>query len=148
MGTKTKSVEGEIVAKHPGGRPLLYKTPEDMERVIDAYFADCVQRDVPFTISGLADELDMDRKTLLNYSKRDKFLPTIKRAKRKVERHLEERMLASNGIVAGVIFNAKNNFGWVDKQEIDNKHEIVQPIVGGLAKKQLDDEQDRIDDGE
>jgi hypothetical protein len=28
-------------------------------------------------------------------------------------------MLGSSGVVAGVIFNAKNNFGWVDKTESD-----------------------------
>lgn len=142
---KTKAVEGEVLQQAPG-RPLLYKTAEDMEVIINAYFEDCKKRDVPFTVSGLADELDMDRRTLLDYSKRDEFLPTIKRAKRKVERHLEERMLASNGIVAGVIFNAKNNFGWVDKTEVDNNVKVVQPIVGGLAKAELDEGDDANND--
>ena len=48
----------------------------------------------------------------------EEFSATIKRAKQKVEIHLEQR-LASNA-ATGTIFNLKNNFGWKDKQEIEH----------------------------
>jgi len=60
----------------------------------------------------------MDRRTLLNYSKDDKFFPTIKKAKRKIEAYLEEKLVTDGG--TGIIFNLKNNYGWKDKQETVN----------------------------
>jgi hypothetical protein len=73
----------------------------------------------PYTMSGLAYALDIDRKTLLNYSKNEQFFPTVKRARERVERDVEERMNDKSKFTPGLIFNAKNNFGWVDKSEVD-----------------------------
>lgn len=127
-----------------------------MQAVIDAYFAECdphvvehqffqkmkngqhklktmekISTQVPYTMSGLAEALDMDRRTLVDYAHKDEFLPTIKKARRKVEVYVERLMLASNGVVAGVIFNAKNNFGWVDKTEQDVNVRTPQPLLAG-----------------
>jgi len=68
-------------------------------------------------------------------------MDTIKDSRFRVEEY-NENQLHEGRNAAGVIFNLKNNFGWVDKSEVDNKHEIVQPIIGGLAKKQLDEGDD------
>lgn len=35
----------------------------------------------------------------------------------------------------GWYMNMKNRFGWRDRQEVDNKHEIITPILGGATKK-------------
>lgn len=131
--------------KNKGGRPPKFETPEEMQAVIDAYFAECdphivesqyveklkngqykvktikrVSNPVPYTMSGLAFALGMSRQALLDYKKKDKFLDTIKNARAQIERSVEEGMLSSNGVVAGHIFNLKNNFGWQDRHEIDH----------------------------
>lgn len=122
--------------KNKGGRPLKWKTPEAMQVVIEEYFDFCDNRiqhvyspkaeavievinPAPYTMSGLAYALEMDRRSLLNYSNREKFFPTIKRAREKVEADIEERMNDKQTFTPGLIFNAKNNFGWVDKTETD-----------------------------
>lgn len=74
----------------------------------------------PYTITGLALFLDMDRQSLLRYEKEyeDEFCYTIKRAKERVQEFVE-CCLFKKGIAPGVIFNLKNNFGWEEKQNID-----------------------------
>lgn len=104
-----------------GGRPKKYTSVEVMQKDIDSYFEMCDEKHKPYTMSGLALSLDMDRRTLLNYSKDDKFFPTIKKARDKVESFAEERLFYPNA--TGVIFNLKNNFNWEDKQEL--KHELT-----------------------
>ena len=100
-------------------RPKLYTNVEEVEMIIDEYFAECDRLGKPYTMSGLAYALDMDRKSLLNYSKDEKFFPTIKRAREKVETMLEE-CLYRVGNNSGIIFNLKNNYGWRDQIEVQN----------------------------
>lgn len=97
------------------GRPPKYKTPEEMQMVIDDYFGG---NDKP-TMAGLAYQLGMSRQALCEYKKKDEFVDTIKTARQRVEMALEENLYG--GSVAGTIFNLKNNFGWKDVQE--RKHE-------------------------
>ena len=125
--------------KHKGGRPRKYTKAEQMQYKIDKYFESCfiaardergnIMRDYdgkvimrqirPFTITGLALALDMDRRSLINYSKDEEFFPTIKKARLKIENYLEESLI-TGGNSTGVIFNLKNNYGWNDKQEIEH----------------------------
>lgn len=104
-------------------RPKLYTSVEQMEKDIEKYFAECDKKEKPYTMSGLAYALDMDRKTLLNYSKNEEFFPTIKKAKQKVEQQLEENLyrLGNN---SGIIFNLKNNFNWKDNVEVTDNREL------------------------
>lgn len=129
----------------PAGRPPKFKTPEEMQKRIDLYFMACKwDRDIESplvvdlseedmkiindiddhfpTVCGLAYELDMSRVTFSTYAKKDEFVNTIKKARQRVERTLEQR-LASNS-VAGTIFNLKNNFEWKDRTETDNTHHV------------------------
>lgn len=139
----------------PAGRPPKYKTPDDMQRVIDLYFIACrvhqtedesrlidfsdedllVINDVECTfptISGLSYTLGMTTEAFRNYEEKDEFLATVKRAKQRVEISLEQR-LAGNA-VAGAIFSLKNNFGWKDKTE--------QALSGGIGIADLSDKSD------
>ena len=122
----------------PAGRPPKYETPEEMQRLIDLYFIACRNNanpdpelldglsekdlqvtnwidDVCPTVSGLAYTLDMTTETLRTYGEDDRFSATVKRAKQRVEKFLEQRL--QGGTAAGTIFNLKNNFGWKDKTE-------------------------------
>ncbi|MBR6688795.1 MAG: DNA-packaging protein [Clostridia bacterium] len=102
--------------KHAGGRPPKYKTKEEIQEKIDEYFKMCKLNNKPYTITGLGLALDMSRQDLINYSKKDEFFDTIKRAKMRVENYLEERLI-NDSSATGIIFNLKNNYGWKDKQE-------------------------------
>lgn len=105
------------------GRKMKYTDVELFQKKVDDYFNMCDEEEKPYTMSGLAYYLDLDRKSLLNYSKNEKFFPTIKKAKQKVEMMLEEQLyrLGNN---SGVIFNLKNNFGWIDKVDYNNNDEL------------------------
>ncbi len=122
---------------NPVGRPLAFKTPEELEAKIAEYFAFCDNRiqqvyspkaeavievinPAPYTMSGLARRIGLDRKTLLNYSNKDEFFPTIKEARETVQEDVETRLMEKQA--TGPIFNLKNNFGWIDKTETDQTH--------------------------
>lgn len=134
--------------KNKVGRPLKFKTPEEMQVEIDKYFDSCFRpvrvfiKDTnkyinltdeneeiikeqykPFTMSGLAYALGMSRQALLNYSERDEFVDTITRAKQKCEIYAEERLFDKDGN-RGAVFSLSNNFkGWADKQTIETTKE-------------------------
>jgi len=128
--------------KRPVGRPLKYASAEEMQVLIDRYFEACEAKSLMLvlaaagadiskyidrewitpdefpTLSGLAVALDLTRKTLYNFSGREEFLPTVKKAKARVEAYAEQRLCRSNA--TGTIFSLKNNYGWADKTEIDS----------------------------
>lgn len=113
----------------PGWRPLKFKTAEELEKKIALYFESCYEvwedgtkkKIKPYTITWLANFLDTNRQTLVNYeNKDDKFFDTIKRAKGKVEEDIETWALTNGLNPTASIFNLKNNFGWVDKQEVQS----------------------------
>lgn len=110
-------------------RPKLYSSVEDMEKIIDDYFKVCDEKEKPYTMSGLACALNMDRKSLLNYSKTEQFFPTIKKAKEKIEQQLEENALMGKANSTFTIFNLKNNYGWRDSVEIKQENEINNQIT-------------------
>jgi hypothetical protein len=123
----------EAKMKHPGGRPLKFKTVEELQQKIDAYFAWCDERkrivitksgdrvEEPFprphTISGLAVWLDCDRKTIVNYGHQEEFFPTIARARRKCEAWTESQLFEGND--RGAKFSLTNNYEWRDKTETE-----------------------------
>jgi hypothetical protein len=110
----------------PRGKPLAFPTVESLQEAVDAYFApggdawDGTGDEAKFlpTMSGLALALDVDRKTVLNYSNKDDYFPTIRKARAIIENNLEKNLYGNS--VTGLIFNLKNNFGWNDKQELDH----------------------------
>ncbi len=102
--------------KHAGGRPPKYKTKEEIQEKIDKYFKQCDYDGEPYTVTGLGLALDMSRQDLINYSNKEEFFDTIKKAKLKVEEYLEKRLIKDSSCT-GIIFNLKNNYGWKDKQE-------------------------------
>lgn len=112
------------------GRPLKYKTVEELQERVDAYF-EVTPKD-EWTITGLALFLDTYRQTLLNYEHRDEFLDTIKKAKQRVENGYEID-LKKHGR-SGTIFALKN-FDWTDKKEIEHSGEKIVVLPSELVKK-------------
>lgn len=128
----------------PAGRPKKYKNKKELQKKIDEYFESCYRPVIvfnkekcvnetvkdeegktikeqyrPFTVTGLADALDMSRQSLLNYAENEEFFDTITRAKRKCELYAEERLYDRDGN-RGAMFSLSNNFSnWKDKQDIN-----------------------------
>lgn len=137
---------------HPGGRPLKYKTVEELQEAIDKYFDYCDNKTKevhseklgdmimpdpqPYAMAGLAYELGLSRKSLINYKRRGKFLHTIKQARRRIEADVERRMLGKDTFTPGLIFNAKNNFSWKDETKVDHTtkgKELPTPILANVS---------------
>lgn len=107
-------------------KPLKFQSVEELQKKIDEYFDSCNEESEPITITGLALALDTSRETLCNYEEKAEYFDTIKRAKLRVQHAYEKRLVRrGNG---GDIFALKN-FGWVDKQEVDNRVVLKQALV-------------------
>ena len=122
----------EVVTKHAGGRPLKFQSIKDMQSKIDAYFESCYEVDgetgkkiqvEPFTITGLALELDTSREVLMDienqvsgYSR--EFSDAIKRAKLRCHNYAEKQLYLAKS-PTGAIFALKN-YGWKDVQTVEN----------------------------
>jgi hypothetical protein len=104
---------------------LKYKTEEELQKGIDKYFNECDEKEKPYTMSGLAYSLGIDRVTLIRYGNRELYATLIKNAKQKVQAQLEENALMGKGNAVFTIFNLKNNYGWRDQVEVKNEHEIT-----------------------
>ena len=121
-------------------RPTKFNDAEELQVKIDKFFADCKKEHIIPTVTGLAVALDTSRKVILDYenycehvdklksldesAKRD-ISNTIKRAKAKIESGYEQQLLNAKN-PAGAIFTLKNNYGWVDKQEIEQTNKTIE----------------------
>lgn len=147
-----KKAVDKTTQKHAGGRPLAFQSVEELQTKIDEYFAYCdnktkeihseklgdmiVPDPEPYTMSGLAVSLGIDRRTLLNYESKDEFFPTIKKAKARVEADLDRRMNTKETFTPGNIFTAKNNFGWKEEGKTTNVQvNNFIPLLGGDSIK-------------
>lgn len=111
------------------GRPKLYESKEEMQEIIDAYFSLCDQLEKPYTMSGLANALNMSRQSVINYSKEEEFFDTIKKARGEIEQQLEENALMGKSNATFTIFNLKNNYGWQDKSELEVKKDPIEDLT-------------------
>ena len=115
------------------GRPPKYDNPEDMQKIIVKYFNQCDKEGKKPTVSGLGYVLGLSRRQILEYENcidsddvfkrfddnvKLGFRNSIKEAKRFIESCLEDRLINGSTTPIGLIFALKNNYGWVDKQEV------------------------------
>ena len=121
------------------GRPLKFESPEILENKIEEFFKMCDDENKVPTITGLAYFLDVTRKTLLKYEHSDKYgslkkvnedtieeyEDIVKRAKARIEAEYEQLLFKGNSVI-GAIFTLKNNFGWVDKQEVEQINKTIE----------------------
>jgi hypothetical protein len=136
----------------PAGRPPAFTSPDDLQDLIDGYFESGVRKkkvvvgkppntqvieiEVP-TITGLCIYLGFEsRQSFYDYEDKEEFAYTIKRARLFIENEYEE--LLQTGNTTGAIFALKN-FGWRDKQEIDQKTEHSGSITHTIDHSKLSD---------
>ena len=123
--------------RNPVGRPPKYKSVEEIQGKIDAYFTACKGHPLmnpdtgepfqdkyglpiivdakPPTVSGLALALGFScRRDLNAYQGKKEFCTTITRAKAQCEAYAEERLFDRDG-TNGAQFSLRCNFGWNDK---------------------------------
>ena len=144
-----------------GGSPPFFKSPEEIERKIEEYYffiegefeeifvpnpltgqlekiKDYTRNPETPSITGLALYLGFEsRQSIYDYEKKGEFSYTIKRAKLKIESHYEQHLLTK--VSTGAIFALKN-FGWTDKQEIENNVNISNISIKDLV--QFDDDEE------
>ncbi len=141
------------------GRPLLFKTPEELESAINAYFDECdegedveelnkrgdlvkYRRKIPYTMEGLALALDCESATIRNYAKRDKYFAVVSRARKKIYDHWIRRGLTGdyNPKMAALCVAAHN-----PEYRVNQQHEVrVLTIEDRL--RQIANEQEQIAD--
>lgn len=95
-------------------RQRIFKSPEELELKINAYFKGKEYNEL--TITGLCLHLGINKDTFYEYAKRPEFKPIIDMARLRVENSYEIALRKNGG--AENIFALKN-FGWKDRQEID-----------------------------
>ena len=124
------------------GRPPKFRTKEEIQEKIDAYFKECdgellmddngnpvctpktglvyIKPPKPPTVTGLALALGFaSRQSLMEYQGKKEFNDTITRAKTRVEQYAEERLFDRDGS-NGAKFSLSNNFsGWGEKPPSD-----------------------------
>ena len=137
--------EKQNSAKSPRGRSPRFSEPEEMQRLVDAYFKDCegypltlpdengeekpvfdkygqpvITGAHPPTVTGLALALGFtSRLALIHYQAKPDFVNTVTRAKSRVEEYAESRLFDKDG-ANGAKFSLANNFkGWAEKSEVD-----------------------------
>lgn len=135
--------------KNLGGQPLKFKTVEELDLAIQNYFAEqdphtmqalaetgrdskgnmlfdtrtVLTEQKPYTMTGLARSLGVDRRTLLNYKNRDEYFPSIQGALNRCAEYAESQLFGpySNGAKFALINNYNGKYqDWSDKQAIDH----------------------------
>ncbi len=112
------------------GRPPMWTDPQAFEKSVDEYFETAT---IP-TWTGLALHLGFSSRDGLSYYHKEKpdFLHPIKKALARIESNYEQNLFTRNP--AGAIFALKN-FGWKDKQEVDQKTEGKLEVTVKYAKR-------------
>lgn len=129
------------------GRPRAFNSVEELESKINDYFEYCNKENKPYTMSGLAYYLDVDRKTIVNYTKEEEYFPTIKKARDRVQMQLEENALMNISNSTFTIFNLKNNFDWKDRIETNTENfEQINESLHNIANLINNPVEDRTED--
>lgn len=121
----------------------MFKDKDELQKAIDKYYKRCdentktvivknevvtIPDPIPYTIEGLANVLECDRLTLLNYETLEgyeEYFNTVKKAKRKVLQNKIERGLMGSLNPIVTIFDLKNNHGFKDKSEIQHDGNVT-----------------------
>ena len=149
---------------NPVGRPLKFKSVEALEMAIQLYFDEqdphiqthleatgvsakgetmFQERKVltdqkPYTLTGLARALGVNRGTLLNYGKKEEFFSTIEAARARCAEYAETQLFGP--YANGAKFALTNNYSapdaeWSDKKAVDHTTKgQPMPLLAGTVE--------------
>jgi hypothetical protein len=126
--------EAPVINK--GGRPPVYKTPEEMQEVIDRYFETTKSPVIhkngveyipgPYTMTGLAIALGFtSRQALWNYEGKEGFVDVVARARARVIEYAEGRLYDKDGSNGAKFALGNFNDGWSDKTTVEHTGNII-----------------------
>lgn len=138
----------EIIHRFLSGRPPAYNTEEELQREIEDYFNSLLVavydekgvqiglkwRNKP-TVGGLAVHLGIDRVTMHNYSKSDRFFNTIKKAKDLIHSFNEQMLTEGKNPVGAINTLINTSQFWVS----DQKHIKVEPVMPDNGARSTDE---------
>lgn len=113
-------------ATKPNGRPRLYKSAEDFASKVEDYFTECEAKDRKPSLTGLCVFMDFcDKESFSNYENYgEEFSRTVKKTRLRIEENRIQLLTDKASFTPGIIFDLKNNHGWVDKQEVEHSGQI------------------------
>lgn len=113
------------------GKPRKWKTAEDFERDILAYLRHCEESGEPPLVVGFANYCGTIKDTVIETSKR--YPEPYKRLLQACEQRLVMGGLTGKYNPTVMIFLAKNNHGYKDKQEMEHSGNIsITQLLAGL----------------
>lgn len=108
-----------------------YKTPEELQAIIEEYFGNAHKANRAYTISGLAIYLGLSTETLRRYENLyadTEYAEIIRVAKQRIEEYAENSLYDAKKS-SGAKFVLENNFGWSGKQDVNLSGELTEKIV-------------------
>jgi hypothetical protein len=138
IGLRRTITRGVIdMTKHPGGRPPHFSTPEQLLTSFDEWkealsYGNKLYGEIP-DVEGFCDFVGAYRQLLMEYEKKPEFSTTIKKIKNWIYYRKKQMAMQGKMNAAVFIFDAKNNAGYVDRQEMNARVEQVTPILGGKS---------------
>lgn len=131
---------------------IKFSDANELKGIINDFYEYCKQENKVITITGLCYFLGISRKTFNNYLNNDnEVFKTISKNEQKEIRYLlmdarlkieseYEQLLFKKTSTTGSIFTLKNNFDWIDKQEISSTNENNNSIaLSDYSKEELKD---------
>jgi hypothetical protein len=107
------------------GRPPKFGSDEQLQELFEAWkrtFKDGSNADIP-DVEGFCDYVDAYRDIISEYEKKEEYSDTIKRIRNWIY-YKKKQLAMQNKMNATIfIFDAKNNAGYTDKQEVENSGE-------------------------
>lgn len=130
------------------GRPPKLENVEMLQSAFDEWKQEFVvgytrYGEVP-DIEGFCDHLGAWRDLLIDYEKKPEFSHTIKQIKNWIYSRKKQLAFTGKMPAAVFIFDAKNNAGYTDQQQLDhttNGKDLPTPILGGSSVHRDDSDQ-------
>ncbi len=160
--TQEEVVKASIVAPSPEvihnfltGRPPAYATEEELQTKIEEYFGTLLAPEYDEqgvqvgmrwmnkpTVGGLAVHLGIDRVTLHNYGKSDRFFNIIKRAKDLIHAFNEQMLTEGKNPVGAINTLINTSSFWVS----DQRNIRLEPVIQEVSAKTTDEIAEFLDD--
>lgn len=112
-----KSVQ-KIERKRKVGKPAAFDSEGEFNKAINEYFEWAEDNEKPLTVSRLCVFIGVERHYLSSHIQ--EYPATIKKAIQIIEADKAERLCTARNPV-GLIFDLKNNHGWLDESRIEHK---------------------------